>query len=195
MRPVLLLILCFFAFRASAQEVEDPSTIKPYRLVVQTGISLQWFDKQFKSFSASVERPVNLYNHIGLQANFFFPQTPFEYRSITDDSYEVGVFTKSFFHGRFTGRRSKTYIGADLRFGKRVYNIISFLGEPLKMDASTFKMMLRIGWQYHLGPAVIEISLPIGNEKEKIRGDGLFFDNTKNNWFVMAPAFSIGYGF
>jgi len=196
MRPCFLPLFCFFFFQLAGQPLEDPSAVKPYRLVVQTGISLQWFDKQFKTFSVSAERPLNLYNHIGVQADFFFPEGPFEYRSITGDSYEVGVFAKSFFHGRLTGRRSKTYIGPDIRFGKRIYNIPSFFGnEPSYERATTFKLMVRVGWQYHLGNAVIEVALPFGNEKENIGGNFSFSGEGENNWFVATPAIYIGYGF
>lgn len=195
MRRFLLPVWCLIALRMSAQEMEDPSAVKPYHAIVQTGIALQWFDKQFKSFTLSAERPLNLYNHIGIQTNLFFSEDPFAYRSISDESYEFGVFAKSFFHGRFTGRRSKTYIGPDIRFGRRVYNNPGFFGDPnIRRKAVTFKYMVRFGWQFHLGSAVLEFSLPIGMEKERLIENSLFDGNTTNNWFIMAPGLSLGIG-
>ena len=195
MRCFLLPVWCLLVLRLNAQGIADPSEVKPYRAIVQTGIALQWFDKQYKSFTLTVERPLNLYNHIGVQANLFFSDDPFEYRSISGDSYEVGVFAKCFFHGRFTGRRSKTYIGPDIRFGRREYNNSGFFGDPsFRQSATTFKFMARFGWQFHLGPAVVELALPIGVEKERLEETIFFSGKSNNNWFIMAPGISLGIG-
>lgn len=196
MRRFFLLLLYLFSSNLNAQLTDDPSAVKPYRAVLLTGIELHEFDKQFKAFSLALERPLNLYTHIGVQGNIFFGDGPFEYRSIKNNSFEAGIYAKCFFHGRFTGRRSKTYLGPDFRYGKRTYNpsvLSSF--DPLERTATTLKLMLRIGWQYHLGPAILEISLPIGYEKERFRGSDIFFAETSNNWFVAAPGFSLGIGF
>lgn len=195
MRRFLLPVWCFFVLAANAQEMEDPALVKPYHAVVQTGVALEWFDKQFKSFTLSVERPLNLYNHIGAQVNLFFPADPFEYRSISDDSYEVALFAKCFFHGRLTGRRSKTYIGPDLRLCRRFYNNPPFFGDPtVHTKATAFKFMVRFGWQYHLGPAVLELSLPIGVEKERLEQSTFFLGDITNKWFIIAPGISLGIG-
>lgn len=201
MKHLFFLFFCLPLFRLSAQDIEDPSARKPYNVVVQTGIALQWFDAQFKSFTISAERPLNLYNHAGIQANFFFPNNNeyYYYRTITGKSFEVGVFAKSFFHGRLTGRRSNSYIGPDMRLGRRVYLDSGAFGETYEFKAATFKFLARLGWQYHLGPAVFEITLPIGFENEKIKTDTnslpyYYYYQTNNTWFIMAPAVSIGIG-
>lgn len=201
MKQLLLLFFCLPVLRLCAQDIEDPSARKPYNLVIQTGLALQWFDTQFKSFTLSAERPLNLYNHVGIQANFFFPnEDDYNYRTITGDSYEVGIFAKCFFHGRLTGRRSKAYIGPDMRLGQRTYTEYGFFdGETYDYKASTYKFMARIGWQYHLGLAVLEITFPFGFESEKIKTEpnqpNSYYYLTDNSWFVAAPALSIGIGF
>ena len=203
MKQHLLPFFCLLLWlRTGAQDMEDPSTQKPYRFVIQNGIALQWFDTQFKSYSLSVERPLNLYNHFGVQANFFFPnEDDYYYRSITGKSWELGVFAKSFFHGRLTGRRSSTYIGPDMRIGRRVYSVTGWLdGKTYEYKASTVKMMARFGWQYHLGLAVFEIAVPIGFETEKFKNDNdynanLYSSLGDNTWFVAAPSLSLGIGF
>jgi hypothetical protein len=204
----ILPAFCLLFFSLNAQDIEDPSLRKPYRLVVQTGIALQWSDEQFKSFSLSVERPLNLYNHFGLQANFYFPNGNdygYYYRTITSDSWEVGVFSKTFFHGRLTGRRSKAYFGPDVRFGRRTYRDSGpFDGTFYEPQATTFKFMARLGWQYHLGPAVVELAFPFGFEKENFSetyttppssSSFYYSEYPDQTWFIMAPSFSIGIGF
>lgn len=195
----LFSMLCLSFSRVEAQDIEDPSARKPYQVVVQTGIALQWFDEQFKCFTLSAERPLNLYNHVGMQANFFFPNDNYDYRDITGKTYEVGVFAKCFLHGRLTGRRSKTYIGPDMRWGSRVYKSTSFDNQPIEVKASTFKFMSRIGWQYHFGPAVLELALPFGFEKENFKDEyasnSSYFSFYDSSWFVAAPLFSLGIGF
>lgn len=195
----LFSMLCLPFSRVEAQDIEDPSARKPYQVVVQTGIALQWFDEQFKCFTLSAERPLNLYNHVGMQANFFFPNDNYDYRDITGKTYEVGVFAKCFLHGRLTGRRSKTYIGPDMRWGSRVYKSTSFDNQPIEVKASTFKFMSRIGWQYHFGPAVLELALPFGFEKENFKDEyasnSSYFSFYDSSWFVAAPLFSLGIGF
>jgi hypothetical protein len=204
MRHFLLPSFFLLSISVFAQDIPDPALRKPYKVVVQTGIALQWFDEQFKSVTLSAERPLNLYNHIGLQANFFFPNNDYYYRSITGNTWEVGFFSKSFFHGRLTGRRSKTYIGPDIRFGRREYYDRYYNGfENLEAirSANTFKFMVRLGWQYHLGPAVIEIALPFGIENENFPDDNAlpnqfyygYFQDSK--WFIVAPSLSFGVGF
>jgi hypothetical protein len=196
----LLLLLCVCPLQA--QNPPDPSLRKPYRVVVQNGIALQWFDTQFKSFALSVERPLNLYNHFGFQANFFFANEAdgYSYRGISDKTWELGVFSKSFFHGRLTGRRSKAYIGPDMRFGFRYYNTYDpFDGSLEVLKSSTVKLMARLGWQYHMGPAVLEFALPIGFEVEKFKNarrySSFYYYQDDNTWFVAAPALMLGIGF
>lgn len=203
MKHFSLLIFCLLIFHLQGQDIPDPAARKPYKFVVQTGIALQWFDTQFKSFTLSAERPLNLYNHVGLQANFFFPNDEYYYRNLTGKSWELGIFSKSFLHGRLTGRRSSTYVGPDIRLGQRVYRDYSFDGFQntyIERKASTFKFMARVGWQYHFGPAVLEIAFPIGIESENFKVDappGQFYYGwaTDSEWFVMAPSISLGVGF
>lgn len=204
MKQFFLLFFCLTVFRLAAQDIEDPSARKPYRFVVQTGLALQWFDEQFKSFTVSVERPLNLYNHFGIQANFFFPNDDFDgfysYRRISGKTFEAGVFAKCFFHGRLTGRRSKAYIGPDMRLGVRKYiDYEPFTGQFYYNNAVTYKFLARIGWQYHLGTAVFEITFPFGFENEKFKSNEntqyYFYDVGNSTWFIAAPALSLGIGF
>lgn len=202
MKQFFLPVCCLlFLAHLKAQDIEDPSLRKPYHLVVQTGIALQWFDTQFKCFTLSMERPLNLYNHFGVQANFFFPNdNGYYYRTITGKTWEAGVFAKCFFHGRLTGRRSKSYIGPDMRVGQRIYRDFATIdGQIREVKAGTVKMMARVGWQYHLGPAVFEIALPIGFEVEKFKdltySSFSYSEFADRSWFVAAPALSLGIGF
>lgn len=199
MKRSFLPLCCLLFFRLSAQDIKDPSTEKPYRFVVQTGVALQWFDPQLKSFALSVERPLNLYNHFGIQANFFFPNDDdYYYSAITGNTWEAGVFAKCFFHGRLTGRRSNAYIGPDMRFGQRMYLGYGSFGEPTENKVTTFKFMARLGWQYHLGLAVLEIAFPIGFENEDYKSDPASSFNPyyyDSGWFIAAPSLSLGIGF
>lgn len=205
MRQLLLpLFLLLSLQRLAGQDVEDPSLRKPYNLVVQTGISLQWFETQYKAFTLSIERPLNLYNHFGVQANFFFANDFYYYnQGVTNDSWEVAFFSKSFFRGRLTGRRSNAYIGPDMRFGRRhaLYNS-GFDLNLEKRTSSTVKILVRMGWQYHLGRlAVLEFSLPIGLEWAKFRDNApqpsgfFYYGNNRTTQFVATPLLSLGVGF
>lgn len=201
MKQLLLLFLCLLHLGLAAQKAEDPALRKPFKMIVQTGLALQWFDTQFKSITLSAECPLNLYNHFGIQANFFFPNNGdgYLYRTITGDSYEIGVFSKSFFHGRLTGRRSNAYIGPDMRFGQRTYlDYGPFDGTLIERKSVTFKFLARMGWQFHMGPAILEFALPIGFESEKFKDEPIsttFYYFTNSAWFIAAPSLSLGIGF
>ncbi len=199
MKQSLLLFCCSLALSAAAQDIEDPSLRKPPVVIVQSGIALQWFDEQYKSFTLAAERPVNLYNHIGLQVNLFFPVYDSDnyYGAIAPGSYEAGVFAKCFFHGRLSGRRSKTYYGPDLRFGQRNYHYTNYFdGTEYTVKARTFKFLARLGWQFHLGPAILELATPFGLENETLREDlpanPYYGNDTNGTRFIFAPSFSIG---
>ncbi len=201
---------------AKVSELIDPTTLPQPKLIVLAGLLTQWTEPTFKAASFALERPVNIYHHVGIQANvfvpgfinnsyysFFFPGsgTPRQGLALEPGSFEVGVYYKSFFHGRFTGRKSSLYIGPDLRFGWRNYtDDYVFNGVRTPFKGRTTKYLARLGAQHSFGNALIEVTLPIGIEHEKntriVTNNNPFdyyYEDLNGRRFVMLPSISLGY--
>lgn len=197
-------------------EVVDPASVPQPKLIVLGGLFTQWFSPRMKAASFMLERPVNIYHHVGIQGNIFAPafmentyyffgfpggSTPRQGLALESGSFEVGVYYKSFFHGRLSGRKSSIYIGPDLRFGWRKYtDDYLFNGVRTPFKGQTVKYLVRLGIQQPIGSALLEVSLPMGIEQENntrkaISNDpfGTNFQDLNGRRFVMLPSISLGY--
>ncbi len=196
-------------------ELLDPTTLPQPKLIALAGVTTQWASPRFKAASFALEHPVNIYHHLGIQANMFAPgfvqesyytfcfpgSTVRQGLAVERGSFEVGIYYKNFFHGRFTGRKSSLYFGPDLRFGWRNYTddyVVSGVRTPLK--GRTTKYLARLGAQHSFGNALIEVTLPIGIESEKstrvettVDPCGNGYINLDGERFVMLPSISLGY--
>jgi hypothetical protein len=168
---------------AQSGDVPDPTLIKPPHVILQTGISSQWLGgENWRSTLISIEHPFGPYQHLGVEVNFLFPDYTttqsiyYSYeRHLEKGSYDAGLFYKIFLHGRLTGRKSNLYVAPEIKFGRRkfrqtYYNDVFPLPSPppeYHYWESTTKFALRIGAQYHIGPAILEIALPIAIERFK----------------------------
>ena len=201
---------------AQMPELIDPTTLPQPKLIALAGLLTQWMEPSFKAASFALERPVNIYHHVGIQANVFVPgfvqNNYFSFSfpgsggvrqglALEPGSFEVGVYYKNFFHGRFTGRKSSLYFGPDLRFGWRNYtDDYVFNGVRTPFKGRTTKYLARLGAQHSFGNALIEVTLPIGIEHEKntrIVTDtdpfNYYYDDLNGRRFVMLPSISLGY--
>ena len=201
---------------AKTPELVDPMSLPQPKLIALAGLTTQWFDPNLKAASFALERPVNIYHHLGIQANmivpgflektyyyFTFPggTTTRQGLAVESGSFEVGIYYKSFFHGRLTGRKSSIYIGPDIRFGWRRYtDDYLFNGVRTPFKGQTTKFLVRLGAVHKIGKALIEVNLPIGAENEKdSRGKTLVdpFGNGSGSLsgrrYVMLPSISLGY--
>lgn len=197
-------------------EIIDPASLPQPKLIALGGFVTQWVSPRFMAASFALERPVNRYHHFGIQANTFipgflqgsyytftFPGTGSTRQGLALErgSFEVGVYYKSFFHGRLTGRKSSIYIGPDLRFGWRYYtDDYIFNGVRTSFKGRTTKYLARLGIQQAVGKALIEVTLPLGIEHENnTRKSDVndpfngYFDDLNGRRFVMLPSLSLGY--
>lgn len=198
----ILISATFFLLSLSclAQE-EDPLEKAPPRLIVQTGLGLQWFGEVYKSSSLSIEKPFGHFWHLGIQGNLFFQKTSEDFFSTEfEDGFEIGGYAKHFLHGRFSGRKSGLYLGPDIRFGTRNFKVLQtdFFPPPAiptyyYYKENTTKLLMRWGIQWQFGHANLDISAPFGIElfKTSVKVNG----NYQDTQFVLLPTLQLGYAF
>ncbi|MFN0034283.1 MAG: hypothetical protein ACKVUS_04395 [Saprospiraceae bacterium] len=179
----------------------DPLDTPPPRLIVQTGIGLQWFSEVYKLSSVSAERPLGHYWHVGLQGSFYFQNNEdiFYSREFLG-GYEVGVFSKYFLHGRFSGRKTGLYLGPEIRFGTRRFqtafvNVFPPPPEPpyIAHKEKVTKILLRWGVQWQFGHANLEIAAPFG--MESYNSTEAYSANGDRKHFVILPTLQMGLAF
>ncbi|MFN0214985.1 MAG: hypothetical protein ACKVT2_12080 [Saprospiraceae bacterium] len=176
MKKLILLAVLLNSVLVFSQNRNDPPEIAAPRVIVQTGIGAQWLGQGYKFYILSVERPLNPYWYLGLQGNFYLPNQPdyLYYFSEFLGGFEGGFHVRYFFHGRFSGRKSGLFLGPDIRFGSRQFQISLdnvFPPPPMpnyqKYKERTTKLMLRWGMQWEFGRATLELSVPFGIEVNK----------------------------
>ena len=82
---------------------------------------------------------------------------------VRQGSYEIGLFSKFYLHGRLSGRRSHLYYGPQLRFGVRkmtYVNTFSSNAIPYDFQVNITKALVCPGGHYQLGHGVFEWSIP-----------------------------------
>lgn len=194
-------IALFPTLPCMAQELKDPLDAPPPRIIVQTGIGLQWFAETFKMFTVSVERPIGHFWHLGLQGNKYLGLSDeyFDYRDFLG-GFEVSGFSKYFLHGRFSGRKTGLYFGPEIRFGARRYQSTSgniFPPPPnpefVQYKERTTKILMRWGAQWQFGHANLELTAPFGMEYFK---PPLAYNlGGHQTRFVLLPAIQLGFAF
>jgi hypothetical protein len=200
MKNLLIITLLLCSFSSMAQE-EDPLEKAPPRLIVQTGLGLQWFGEIYKSSSLSIEKPFGHFWHLGIQGNLFFQKSSEDFFATEfNDGFEIGGYAKHFLHGRLSGRKSGLYIGPDFRFGARNFQVLQTDFFPLPLiptyyyyKESTTKILMRWGIQWQFGHANLDISAPFGIElfKTSVKVNG----NYQGTQFVLLPTLQLGYAF
>ncbi|MEI6408137.1 MAG: hypothetical protein WCR52_02030 [Bacteroidota bacterium] len=197
-------------------DVPDPTLVKPPHIIFQVGVSSQWLGgNNWRSTVFSIEHPFGLYEHLGVDANFILPNyTDNQYysyysfdRQLSKGSYEVGLFYKIFLHGRLTGRKSNLYVAPELKFGRRnfkqkYYNDVYPLPNTpseIHFHENTTKFVFRVGAQYKIGPAILEIALPIAIEKFKTINPATVYNsynyNGTNTHLLLLPCLQLGIAF
>jgi len=210
----LRLALLLMAAPICAQDVldiPDPATVPQPKVILLTGLTTQWAVPTFKAVSFGLERPINIYYHLGIQVNVFVPgfledryyfggfgSEQFRGTALEAGSFELGLYYKCFFHGRLSGRKSAIYIGPDLRFGVRRYSDdYNASKELVSYRGLTSTFLLRLGSQYRIGKAVIEINLPIGIKSESTNREDTgytgYYSDLSDRLFVVMPSVSLGY--
>ncbi|MBL7827963.1 MAG: hypothetical protein JNJ57_15140 [Saprospiraceae bacterium] len=176
---------------------------------VSNGIGVQWFERGNTSWMAALEYHPTDFVHIGAIYNKFFEEYYENYDNynpaVGPGSFEAGLYVKSFFKGRFTGRKSGLYIGADCRYGKLKssflqYRFLTGGVDTIAYTSTTAKVMVKWGVQWWVGKrAVIELTAPWGIEYARepyiYSQDGYPIKFKTRNGFVILPALLIGFNF
>ena len=194
--PILLLSLCPTLSCLAQEKAEDE--LRSPGIIVQSGLGFQWFAEPQKLFTLSVERPVWEFWHVGMLYHSYFRSALnyYESKKLTG-GYEVGVFSKYFFHGRFSGRKTGLYIGPELRYGNRKFDFEDFNIFPVPIEPVNHhreepnsKILLRWGVQWQMGHANLELAAPFGVEFFKTT----YYDNSTSNetQFVLLPMLQLG---
>ncbi len=195
---------------AFAQTAEEEEQVfgggKVFKVIVQTGLSLQWFDSQYRTFNLSAETQIGSYQHVGIQLSQYLSGYALYDGEIKKNSRELGIYGKFFLHGRLTGRKSKLYFGPELRRGIREYRISNSIFYPQPSTEEYFdyrlkvtKIMIRWGWQYHFENVVLELALPFGAEYTKSKSIypnvSYPYDREEYSNFILMPTLQLGIGF
>ena len=150
-------------------DLPDPALERQSSLIVLGGIAPAASDETYRTFFLSTEYPFGAYHHAGVLYSIYLPDngSGYAHQDLQKGSYELGIFSKFFMHGRLSGRRSNLFFGPQLRFGlrKKIYtegnasNAVTY-----NYRVSTSKFLFCLGGQHQLGHGVFEWSLPIGFE-------------------------------
>lgn len=211
LRLLLLLLVSASMNAQDVSDIPDPAAAPQPQVILLTGLTTQWAEPTFKAASFGVERPINIYYHLGFQANVYIPgfmqdiyyfggfgTEQFKGTALEPGSFELALYYKCFFHGRLSGRKSAIYIAPDVRFGVRRYSDdYNTTRTRTFYRGLTSKLLLRLGSQYRIGKAVIEVNLPIGLESESNNridnGNIGYYSDFSDRRFVVLPSVSLGY--
>lgn len=205
--------ICFgvltFPFLAKAQQdIPDDSQIKSPAIIVGIGLGAQIFFPAMRATSLTIERPRTPYHRFGLGGHYYlreYVNKAVGGGGVTGNSFEVGFYSKHFYKGRLSARRSAFYWGLELRMGRRdyYYEEIIFSGSSSSAHDrhTTVKIMGLAGAQFRMGRAIIDIGLPIGIEQVYGEDDSINnfsyskLDYAKRNKLFMMPTLILGYSF
>ena len=197
------LLLCFFN-QASAQLIPKNAENREPRLIVGTAIGFQWFENLNRFGALHVEIPIDKYRHIGFSVSKVFTGNSSNYyynQSVQEGSYEVGLNSKYFLHGRFTMRKTGFYLGTDIRIGQRKYGILQYdfsTGGTVEVieKQKTSKFMLSWGAQWRFGRHVIlDLGVPLGFELFKSKSQNYSGGGYSDSYFVLLPNMMLGIAF
>lgn len=195
---------------AFAQPKLSPAKEREPKFIVGADIGFQWFNVSSRYSSLKIEYAKSPYRHFCLHysailsASEDYDAFDFGYSQLIDKgSFEIGLVSKYFPHGRFTGRKTGFYVAPDIRFGRRKY-VSSWYdfqtGETIEVPFThiTSKLMFAWGVQWRFGKHVmLDLGAPIGIEYYQTK-DPRFADNGRtfsNRNLVMMPAIMMGYAF
>jgi len=173
LRIVLFLIVCgtgtFVFAQQAAIDLPDPALAPRPALIIMSGVAAEASTNTFQTFFLSAERAINAYQHLGVHYTSYLSATDdlYSITTLRKGSYEIGLVSKFFLHGRLSGRRSHLYYGPQLRFGTRKMlfnNRDNNNSLPYNYQVTTTKVLFCLGGQYNIGRAVFEWSLPLGVE-------------------------------
>lgn len=200
--------LAFPLLTKAQQDIPDDSQIKPPALIVGIGLSAQVFFPTMRATSLTIELPRSPYHRFGVGFHYYireFVNKSVGGGGITGNTYEVGFYSKHFFKGRLSARRSKVYWGLEMRLGQRdyYYEEVLFTGSltSIRDRYTTVKIMGLAGAQFQMGRAVLDIGLPVGIE-QTYGDDGAInnFSYTKFDYALrskpfLLPTLTLGYSF
>lgn len=163
-----LLFALGLSFPCFGQENPLPETPRP-RIIVQTGIGMQWIGKPYKLWTYSIEIPESATCHLGFQGNLYFEEIP---EFVSDlhflGGYELGGFAKYFLKSK---HKTRVYAGPELRLGVRKFKYLplDFFPLPtpptyLHYQENIVKLLLRCGIQRSFGHGILELAMPMGIE-------------------------------
>lgn len=203
MKVLLCLPLLLFSFPGFTQDIRDPLDVPPPHVILQTGIGFQWFGESYKLYTLSAERPFGHFWRVGIQGTFYLQNNPDYFYSSREflGGSEFGAYAKYFLHGRFSGRKSGLFLGPELRFGARKFQIsLDNVFPPPPMPnyqaykERVSKIMLRWGVQWQFGHATLELAAPFGVEIYRPT-DLIGLGYSSDTQFVLLPTLQLGVAF
>jgi len=206
---LVTLLFALAAFQpVFAQSLTKPTEDRMPKLIVCADVGFQWFNVITRFSSLKIEYPVTPYRQLGIRFSKILSGHDYYYgfgysQSLKNGSFEVGIDSKYFPHGRFTGRKTGFYIGPDLRFGVRKFSTFVYdfqTGTNIQTDFKhlTSKLMLAWGVQWHFGQHIVfDLSAPIGIEyyQTKDPRNGNNNNTSSSRSLVMLPTIMMGFAF
>jgi len=188
-----------------AQDLDAPLKKRPPKVILLTGLQIQWSGESYKLYTLAAEHPVGNYWHLGLQGTFYLKNNPeyYYYSSNFLGGFEMGGYAKHFLHGRFSGRKSGLYIGPEIRHGYRnfqqVENNIFFPPPPVPSVQAykerVTKLLVRWGLQWQFGHATLELAVPFGMERYSPTTEVIGLGYSAQSQFILLPTLQFGLAF
>ncbi len=188
-----------------AQDLNDLLEKQSPKVILLTGVQIQWFGETYKLYNLSIEHPISKYWHLGLQGTFYLKNNPeyYYYSGELLGGFEMVGHAKHFLHGRFSGRKSGLYLGPEIRFGKRNFQRVEdnfFFPPPPVPNFQSYservtKILVRWGVQWQFGHATLELAAPFGVEFYSPTTEVLGLGYSNESQFVLLPSLQFGLAF
>ncbi len=209
---LLGLLVTIATFQAApAQPLRTVQREKEPKIIVAADFGLQWFNILTRFSSFKIEYAGSPYRHLCLHFSRILSGSSdefnynFGYNQLAHNgSFEIGLASKYFPHGRFTGRKSGFYVAPDVRFGVRnfvnyEYDFQTGTNIEYSFRHITSKLLFAWGVQWQFGKRVVfDLGAPIGVEYYQVKDERYPYNNTSifsNRNIVMLPAVMMGYAF
>lgn len=162
-----IFFLCKIAMLGASPLPLLADSVPQHRMVLQTGLSMQFGDflpYRLCEFSAAWASSKSV--QLGLQfGKVLYDGQPFSFdgNDILTGGGDLAFFGKFFFYNTLKQRRSRVYVGFDLRAGRRRFLHYDVSGRPeYAYQTTSWTGLGRIGWQKRFGRGVLEFAAPVG---------------------------------
>lgn len=200
-----LLFLHAMTVNAQSQNKTTPPGHSP-KISLTTGVGMNVIGvaAPYPTFHTGIETNLNTYTALGFQYVALMRTDLGVYTEVevSPGSFELGLYVKRFLSGKWSGRKSGLFTGADIRFGSYKYvqdpfsSSYQWNNQKLYYSSGhTYRIMFLTGYRLNYGRAFLEIDLPFGisfNKMDKVAFSSGDYTPRKG---AIAPIICLGFSF